>query len=244
MIETRRLLAALLLAAGGLLLAACSGSDERSDELPQEVGSLLETAAQAMEAVETVRFEIERGGVPVYIDTGGLLEFKDAAGRFVAPQAADAVVKVGVSGLNVRIGAVAIDGTVWLSNPISGEWEKAPSAYAFDPTTLFSPEVGWRPLLAGELRDARFVAREELAGEARYHLTGLAPAARVETITAGLVSGQDVELDLWIDAETGHVRQVVFDATTAAGVSSWDLRFFGYGEDIEIVPPDELVTSD
>lgn len=196
-----------------------------------------------MQNVATVRFEIERGGVPVYIDTTGTLEFKDAVGRFVAPQAADAVVKVGVSGLNVQIGAIAIDGTVWLSNPISGEWEQAPSSYAFDPTQLFDPEIGWRPLLAAELEGVSFVGREEVEGQARFHLTGSAPAARIETITAGLVSNQDVDLDLYLDPQTGHVVEVVFDATTAAGVSTWDLRFFGYGDDITIVPPDELEAS-
>lgn len=204
---------------------------------------MLATSAAAMGSVETVRFEIERGGVPIYIDTTGTLEFKDATGRFVAPQAADAVVKVGVSGLNVQIGAIAIDGTVWLSNPISGEWEKAPSSYAFDPTQLFSPEVGWRPLLAEELQNPVFVGKEEFEDRELYHLTGSAPAARIETITAGLVSDQDVDLDLYLDPETGHVLEVVFDATTSAGVSTWDLRFFGYGDDIEIVPPEDLDAS-
>ena len=235
----------LLAAAAALavLLAACGSSAEPTEELPQDVAALLATSAAAMGTVDTVRFEIERGGVPIYIDPTDTLEFKDAKGRFVAPQSADAVVKVAISGLNVNIGAIAIDGTVWLSNPISGEWEPAPSSYAFDPTTLFSPEVGWQPLLAGELQDATFVGRVELDDEPRYHLTGSAPAARIETITAGLVSDQDVDLDLYLDTETGHVIEVIFDARTSAGVSTWDLRFFDYGDDIEIVPPDELNDS-
>jgi hypothetical protein len=54
------------------------------------------------------------------------------------------------------------------------------------------------------------------------------------------VSDQDVDLDLYLDTKTGHVLEVVFDATTSAGVSTWDLRFFDYGDEIEIVPPDEL----
>lgn len=196
-----------------------------------------------MGTVDTVRFEIERGGVAIYIDPNLTLEFKEATGRFVAPQAADAVVKVGVSGLNVQIGAIAIDGTIWLSNPITGDWEEAPSAYAFDPTTLFSPELGWHPLLDGELKDAELIGLEDGDGESRYHVTGLAPALRIETITAGLVSDQDVEVDLWLDPDTGHVLEVMFDATTPAGVSSWELRFFDYGDDIKIVPPEELLRS-
>lgn len=226
-----------------LVAGACGGSEPPAEELDADVTTLLADAAKAMGEVDTVRFQIERGGVPVYIDETDTLEFKEATGRFVAPQAADAVVKVGVTSLNVQIGAIAIDGTVWLSNPITGDWEQAPSSYAFDPTTLFSPEVGWRPLLDGELRDAVLVGREEADGLARYHITGIAPEQRIETITANLVRGQDVAVDIWLDTTTGHVLEVLFDATTSAGVSSWNLKFFDYGDDIEIVPPDELAGS-
>lgn len=232
-------------AAFALVISACGGDGEpEAEELEPDIETLLATAAQAMGEVETVRFAIERGGEPVYIDTTDTLEFREAAGRFVAPQAADAVVKVGITGLNVQIGAIAIDGTVWLSNPITGTWEQAPSSYAFDPTTLFSPEVGWRPLLGGELTEAQLVGREESDEGDRYHITGVAPEQRIETITANLVRGQDVAVDIWLDTETGHVLEVQFDATTSAGVSSWNLRFFDYGDDIEIVPPDELVDGD
>ncbi|NND02282.1 MAG: LppX_LprAFG lipoprotein [Acidimicrobiia bacterium] len=231
-----------LLIAAALLLAAsaCGDSEPDANELDADVNTLLETSSAAMGTVDTVRFEIERGGVPVYIDPTDTLEFKDAVGRFVAPQAADAVVKVAVNGINVQIGAIAIDGSVWLSNPITGAWEPAPSTYAFDPTSLFSPDVGWRPLLGGELRDARLIGREDFNGVPRYHIDGIAPQERIETITANLVRDQDVHVDIWLDTVTGHVLEVIFDAETSAGVSNWRLTFFGYGDEIDIVPPDEL----
>lgn len=225
------------------LLAGACGSTEPEPVLSANVDEVLAASATAMGSVETVRFEIERGGEPIYIDNTGTLEFKDALGRFVAPEKADAVVKVGISGLNVQIGAIAIDGTIWLSNPISGEWEQAPSSYGFDPTTLFSPEVGWRPLLDGEIQNPVLIGLEERDDEPRYHVTGSAPAVRIEKITAGLVRDQDVDLDLWLDPDTGHVLEVTFETETAAGVSTWELRFFDYGDDIEIVPPEELVGS-
>jgi len=224
-----------------VILAAACGSTDPEPQLSANIDDVLAASAAAMGAVDTVRFGIERGGVPIYIDPTGTLEFKEATGRFVAPQSADAVVKVGISGLNVQIGAIAIDGTIWLSNPISGEWEQAPAGYDFDPTTLFSPEVGWKPLLAGELQNAVLVGLEGGDDAPRYHVTGAAPAIRIAKITAGLVSGQDVDVDLWLDPDTGHVLEVTFDTETAAGISSWDLRFFDYGDDIEIVPPEGLV---
>jgi lipoprotein LprG len=226
-----------------VILAGACGSSDPEPVLSANIDEVLAASATAMGSVDTVRFEIERGGEPIYIDDTGTLEFKDAVGRFVAPQKADAVVKVGISGLNVQIGAIAIDGIIWLSNPISGKWEQAPSSYEFDPTTLFSPEVGWRPLLDGELQNAVLVGLEERDDEPRYHVTGSAPAVRIEKITAGLVTGQDVDVDLWLDPDTGHVLEVTFDTETVAGVSTWELRFFDYGDDLKIVPPEELVGS-
>lgn len=241
MVELRKTRTALLMVV--ILVGAACGGSEPEPVLAGDVETLLATSAAAMGTVDTVRFEIERGGIPIYIDTTAALEFKEAAGRYVAPDAADAVVKVGISSLNVQIGAISIEGTIWLSNPITGAWEQAPSNYAFDPTTLFSPEVGWRPLLAGELLNAELIGLEERDGQPQYHITGSAPAVRIETITAGLVVDQDVDLDLWLDPDTGHVLEVSFDTETAAGISTWELRFFDYGVEMEIVPPEDLARS-
>jgi len=240
-VELRKTRTALLMVV--ILVGAACGGSEPEPVLAGDVETLLATSAAAMGTVDTVRFEIERGGIPIYIDTTAALEFKEAAGRYVAPDAADAVVKVGISSLNVQIGAISIEGTIWLSNPITGAWEQAPSNYAFDPTTLFSPEVGWRPLLAGELLNAELIGLEERDGQPQYHITGSAPAVRIETITAGLVVDQDVDLDLWLDPDTGHVLEVSFDTETAAGISTWELRFFDYGVEMEIVPPEDLARS-
>ncbi len=82
------------------------------------------------------------------------------------------------------------------------------------------------------------VGTEERSGVTTYHLIGTAQEERVEAITAGLVANQDVELELWIDATTGEVREVEFAASSTNGESFWTLTFFDYGADITIEPPD------
>jgi hypothetical protein len=58
--------------------------------------------------------------------------------------------------LATRIGAVAIDDEVWISNPVTGDFETLPTGYDIDPSRFFDPEGGWRPLLAA-LTDVEIV---------------------------------------------------------------------------------------
>lgn len=228
-----------------LAVTACSGSSSsRTDTqappstLPADVDAILAASAQAMGEIEAVRFTITRGGATVSIDQAGTLVFDSADGRYGSPGAADAIVTVDFNDIKLRVGAIAIDGTTYVTNPISGRWEAVPDAYEFDPAALFDPDVGWRPLLASGYTDVELIGLEERGDLTVYHLTGTAAEDRVESITAGLVSNQDVELELWIDATTAEVREVTFSATSTNGESFWTLTFTDYGDDITIEPPD------
>ncbi len=227
--------AVALALAAALLMSACSGGSKAAT-LPADAGAIIAAAATTMGDIDTVHFTIERSGAPVFIDPADLLTFVSAEGRYAAPGSAEAVVTIQVGDLNTQIGAVAIDGETWLSNPITGAWEPAPAAYTFDPATLFDPTVGWRPLLADGLSDLELVGDEPENG--RYHLRGVADQTRVAVITAGMVSAQSPTLDLWIDAETGEVTDVSFPTTYRGDTSDWTLTFTDYGADVEITPPD------
>ncbi len=218
-----------------VLGAGCSRGSSESAPPPGEV---LAAAAQAMGAVESVRFTLEREGAPVYIDDQGLLAFVAAEGRFVSPGTADALVTVKAAGLTTQVGAVVVEGQTWLTNPLTGRWERAPAGYVFDPATLFDPEVGWRPLLAQGLSDVDLV--DDQAGEegTLYHLQATAAGERVAIMTAGLAGGDPVRLDLWIDPGRDEVRRVEFATGADGGTATWRLTLSDYGADFEITPPD------
>jgi hypothetical protein len=235
---TTRLAPAFLVALA-LLAGACSreAGTTAAPTLPPERDTVLATAAEAMGAVESVRFSIERSGAPVHIDPADLLVFNTAEGRFVAPSSADALVTIGVAGFNTEIGAIAFEGRTWLSDPITGRFSPAPGSYAFDPATLFDPEVGWRPLLAAGLSDVEWIGLVGSDDEPRYRLRGSADPERVAVITAGLVGDQEVVLDIALDARTGEVREVEFSTVNGEETSMWTLTFSGYGEPLEVSPP-------
>ncbi len=130
--------------------------------------------------------------------------------------------------LNTQLGAVAIDAEVWISNPVTGDFETLPTGYDIDPSKFFDPENGWRPLLT-ELRDVELVGIDDRGGE-RYHVRGIAPAAQVREITVGLVRDQDVPIDLWVHPDTSLVTAAELTTVIDGADSHWVLALDNYGD--------------
>jgi len=219
-----------------MLAGACSSDEPDKAAIAADVDAVRAAAAQAMSDIDTVRFSIGRSGAVVYIDDGDSLAFERAEGRFAAPASADALITVTAGSLTTEVGAVAIDGATWITNPATGRWEPAPEDLSFDPASLFKPDLGWSPLLATGLRRAELLEPAP-DDDNRYHLRGIAEAQPISVLTGGLVD-QSVPIDLWIDAASGRVVEARFDADTGQGVSSWLLALSDYGANVEVERPD------
>ena len=228
---------ALLVGSGVAGLAGCGGSDEpEGDPLPAESTAILTASARAMGDVTSVRFTLTRSGAPVFIDTFESLALDSVDGQFAAPASAKALLTVEVDGeLKTQLGALAIDETVWLSNPVTGVLEPLPAGYDLDPSSFFDPQNGWRPLLA-ELEEPLLVGDVDRDGR-RYQVHGVAPAARMEVISAGLVRDQDVAIDFWIHPVTGLVTAAEFTTTFEGAETDWELELRDYGAKFDIEPP-------
>jgi lipoprotein LprG len=219
-------------------VAACGGSSSPSGPtLPADPQAIVDASADAMGDVQSVEFEVVRGGAPIYIDSFESIALDRIIGQFSVPTSAQAVLDVRVDdSLDTQLAAIAIDDEVWLSNPVTGNYETLPEGYDIDPSRFFDPEGGWRPLLAN-LADVELVGIEDRGGDA-YHVRGTAPAAQIEVITAGLVDDQDVLIDFWIDPVTGLVREAEFDTEIDGGVVEWSLALDKYGDAFDIAPPE------
>jgi len=197
---------------------------------------ILDEAAMAMAGVTSVEFELDRNGAPIYIDEFESLALDALIGQFTVPTRARAQLTVTVDGsLTTEIGAVAIDDEVWISNPVTGDFETLPAGFDIDPSRFFDPEDGWQPLLAN-LSDVELIGIDDRGGE-RYHVRGTAPAAEVRNITVGLVRDQDVPVDLWIHPGTSLVTSAEFETTIDGAASQWRLDLDRYGESFTIRPP-------
>jgi hypothetical protein len=218
----------LLVPALALAAAACGGG---SGAAPLDPLPLLAQSRSAMAAVETASFEMTRAGAPVTIEG---FEFSSAVGRYAAPAAAEAVMRVKAGDITLEMGTISVGERTWLTNPLTGRWEELTPGTGFNPAVLFDPDTGWSALLA-DLAGVAFVGTEDGAN----HLTGTIPGERVETLTAGIAEAQSVLLHLWLDDSTGLIRRLELSTTGDAGVSDWVLTLSEYGEPVQIEAPAE-----
>lgn len=200
---------------------------------------IMQLAARAMAAVTSVEFRLEREGAPVFVDQFERIALDRLHGQFTIPNQAQAELTVTVNNnLVTKLGAVAIDDEVWISNPVTGDFETLPSGYDIDPSRFFDPENGWQPLLAN-MTQVELVAIEDRDGE-RYHVRGIAAAEQVRDITVGLVRDQDVTIDLWIQPGTDLVTAAEFTTIIDGNESNWMLELDNYGDEFTISPPQNV----
>jgi lipoprotein LprG len=198
--------------------------------------AITAASAEAMSGVESVEFTLRREGASIFIDEFERIALDSLRGQFSVPGRAQAELQVTVNdNLATRLGAVAIDDEVWISNPVTGDFETLPAGYDIDPSKFFDPENGWQPLLVN-LQDVALVGIDDRGGE-RYHITGTAPAEQVSDITVGLVQDQDVDVELWIHPDTKLVTAAAFETTIDDATSQWELELGRYGDTFEIEPP-------
>ncbi len=201
--------------------------------------ALMQSSAAAMAAVTSVEFQLDRDGAPVYIDQFEEIALDGLRGQFTVPTRAQAELTVTVSGnLPTKIGAVAIDSEVWISNPVTGDFETLPAGYDIDPSRFFDPEDGWQPLIAN-LEDVELVGIDDRGGD-RYHVRGVADADAVRNITVDLVRDQDVPVDFWIHPSTALVTAAEFTTTIDGADAEWVLELDRYGESFTIEPPENI----
>lgn len=201
-----------------------------------DAGEVLAAAAVAMSEVTSVEFALERSGAPVFIDQFESIALTSLVGQFTVPGEAAAVIDVLIDGnLNTRIGAVALGDEVWISNPVTGQFETLPAGYDIDPSKFFDPTDGWQPLLEN-LSEVELVGIENDGGD-RYHLRGVAPATEVTNITVGLVRDQEVPVDLWVHPSTSLVTRAEFTTVIDGAESNWRLDLRQFGEDFVIERP-------
>jgi lipoprotein LprG len=178
----------------------------------------------------------------VYIDEFERIELDSLRGQFTVPTRAQAELSVTVNGnLATRLGAVAVDSEVWISNPVTGDFETLPAGYDIDPSKFFDPQDGWRPLLEN-LQGVTLTGVDDRGGD-RYRIEGTAPAAQVSEITVGLVEDQDVDVVFWIHPTSFLVTAAEFETTIGDERSQWTLELGRYGDEFTIEPPENVRTT-
>lgn len=209
-----------------LIVAACGGSG--AAELP--LAEALETSGRNFDNLESVRFSITVDGVPVSFDDEGTLTASSADGQYDAPESFQALVEVSAFGLSAELGAISIGADRWITNPVTTEWELLDIGIGFDPLVLFDPQDGVGATVAG--LDATLVAFGS-----RYEVTGKVGGPTVKVLTAGLLSEGELDITLFIDADSLQITEIGFETEGDEGTSEWTIEFSEFDDPVSIDPP-------
>ena len=223
-----------------IVLAAC-GTAEPPAPLPEEI--VRETAAY-LNQLSGFHFIIERTGAPAFLDPDNFISFRRAEGDYVAPDKAQAVVRVTIPGLVTEVNVISIGTVQWQTNVVTGVWEKLPPKWGFNPATLFDPDVGFQAILQNDLSDLQLAGREPLEGvtdEAVYRLTAVVAGEAIYQMSGTLIGPDPVTAEFWIDPTTfAPLRILVTEPVPdSEDPSVWQIDFAQFGQVVTIEPPRE-----
>ncbi len=220
-----------LVAALGVVVAACS----RDAAAPVDAAAVLERAATRLEQTKTYRYllEFEGGAAPIALG----LSMRRAEGVFAGIDDFDAVVLASAGPIDARVGIRAVQGETWITNPLTGQWQKQPLTVA----QLFDISSGVTALM----RDATapvVAARETIDGVTVQRIDGALASERFR-LMPGVPPGQQLRASAWVGVEDDLVRRlevrgrgVPFAATPdAEGTVRVTLSHFD--EPVALAPP-------
>lgn len=216
-----------------LFLLACGGPALTAEEVATRAG-------QAMAQVNSLHFSLSVEGGPAHIDPESSLSMRGAEGDLVRPDRVQATVRVGVRGLVVvTIQAVGIGTEQFITRPVTGEWQRMPTGWGFDPTILFDREQGIEQAVTRV--DWQAEPAEEYVGETRCHfLQGTAAGPEIAPLTAWMITAEEVTVDLWVDQQDDRVRRLrIVEPPTAEAENGtiWTLEFSAFDQEVTIERP-------
>lgn len=224
-----------------LILAPGACRQPSLADLPAE--EIVARAAARMNALDGFRFAIDRSGGPAFLDPDETISFRRAEGYYVAPDRAQATVRIITPGLVTEVNVISIDETQWQTNIMSTEWQQLPPNWGFNPAVLFDAEIGIQSILAADLGDMQLLEPETLADGPDgllYAISGQLDGGRIYEMSYGLIGPERLQVQLWIAPETFELAQaLITEANSGAEEPSiWQVTFGEFGRVVDIKPPD------
>ena len=203
----------MLLLLSGL---ACSSDDvseggKSADDV--DIPTLLDKAAAMHESVNSVYFRIEHenGGTEVIPDTLMI----SSEGAVKGTEALTLKIVAESYGFRVNLQVRILDGTAWLTNPLTNQWEEEDLAI----DALFAGSRA-TPLIVRQIGDPVLADVELIRGEEAQRITGIIAADLAVKIwgipTDADLVGEDVEVSVWLRSSDDRIVQLQIDGPLVA----------------------------
>lgn len=226
----------LLLALVTAALAGCRDDNASSNDTAT-AEEILAAARERWDETASAHFALTVDG-DAYLDSDRTIRLRSAEGDILRPGSVSASAQISVMLLALEMSLIAVDGDMYMTNFVSGRWERAPDDFSYDPSILFSDSSGIGPVLSA-LEDPSLDGSERIDGQETRKVTGTVDSGSVADITAGAIQGENIPVTLWIGVETNDIYRVTL--TEPDGVSddpaTWTLDLTDHDEPVTIEPP-------
>jgi hypothetical protein len=227
---------------GSLLLAACGGqpaSDPTATVAPTPTATdLLERASRRVADTAAVHYTLTISG-DTFLDTTETIRLLDAEGDLQRPDRVYSSFRAEVMERTITLQLITVGPDSWTTDILSGEWVEAPGEFAYKPGILFDNQNGIGPVM-DRVTNVERLDDTEIDGRPAYHIRATVDQATIGPLTAYLLTGPEVTVNLWIDRDTDDLLRAELSqpATAPDGEpTTWTLDLSRHGEEVSIEPP-------
>ncbi len=231
------------------LFTACSlwddddGQDPAADETaiptqePLTGESVLRNAAERWSETDSVHFVLDAQG-DTFLDSEGNIRLVSAEGDLARPDLVEATARVDVAVATVNVELVVVGEDAYMTNLISGNWERAPEDFNYNPALLFSDTDGLGPIMQ-DVQNPTLDGTESIDGRDAHRVTGVVTEEQIADITAGSIAGENIDVTLWIAEDNSEILRLLISAPPIenTGATSWELTFTNHNDDVDIEAP-------
>lgn len=227
---------------GAALAASLFGAAMRpaQGQAEPEVVEVLSGASQRLADIESLHFTLGIEG-ETYIDESGAIQLQGAEGNLARPDKVAVEFQVRLLGATtVSIRMITIGTDSWTTDLITGNWGDAPPEFGYNSSILYDNQDGLGPVM-GKLQNAELTGTEDVDDRNVYRVTGTATSEIIAPLTAGTMTGDEVEVELWIDVETSdllRVKLVEPKSEAKENPATWEMNLSAFNEVVTIEPPE------
>lgn len=228
-LSVRAAFASLLLAIG--LLAAC-GDGESLPVDGLDAVALLAAAADRTEQVQSFHFVLEHERGSTEIVRG--VNMERAEGDVAGGQRLRVDIEGSAGPLNIKLGIVILEDEAWITNPLTGRWEREDISIA----ELFDPATGITALIRA-VTDPRVTGSDRIDGVQTYRVEATVDSGDVR-LFGDPRPGRVLRAKAWIGVEDALIHRIELEGALRPGERDDLLRritLTRFGSDPEIVAP-------
>jgi hypothetical protein len=176
--------------------------------------AVVDKARARFDQVNALHFALTVDG-DVYLDTLHSQKLKSADGDLIRPDKVSLTAKASVGPINASLKFIQIGDQAYLTNILTGKWEKAPAGFAYDPRIVFDQDKGVSAIM-GKVRGWTLVGNEKVNGVDTQHVRGPVPVASVNDLVSSSLRGDNVDVDLYVEPKNNDVVRFVLTEQAAA----------------------------